>query len=285
MRTVAFVSLGTLIFFMTWGSYGAEVSRGYVGAPAQQLHYRSVNFPSDNVPLIALHLVPNSSQVFLEFMRHVPTSRPVLAFDLPGFGMSDPAPEDTIESYAERILQAIDELELPQFDLLGYHTGAAVAVEIERQASDRVRAVVLTAIPILTQEEKDRFAALPPIAFDEEGEFLKTEWQRSMQWRGPGQTVDSVKRTFAEKMRPGARERGATAVVKYDLETPLTALNKPLLVFRPKDDLWQATSRARVLTPKARWVELPDYGHGLFEVAGPSLAKQIEGFLLESTGE
>ncbi len=281
--TLLLFGLTCLFSSVVTASNDPEILRGYVGPSGAQIHYRSVNYPrSTEVPLIALHLVPNSSQVFIEFMKQVPASRPVFAFDLPGFGMSDPTANDTIEEYAIRILFGVKQLGLEKYDLLGYHTGAAVAVEMERRASSQVRFMILAAVPILTEEERDRFAALPPIAFDEAGDYLKAEWQRSMQWRGPGQTVASVRRTFAEKMRPGARERGATAVVKYDLATPLAKLTKPLLVIRPKDDLWVATKRARGLVPDAQWLELPGYGHGLFEVAGPSLAERLERFLVSA---
>ncbi|MEM7282068.1 MAG: alpha/beta hydrolase [Pseudomonadota bacterium] len=256
------------------------VRRGYVNAGNGQLHYRQAGRRTkDQVPLIALHLVPNSSQVFEVFMEHMSEHRTVIAFDLPGFGMSDGVQEDTIEIYAKVIARGIAELGYTRVDLLGYHTGAAVALELEKLLPESVRFMVLAAIPLLTDEERRRFAALPPIPFDESGDFVKAEWNRSFKWRGPGQSVDSVKRTFAEKMRPGARERGAQAVVRYELKERLASLKKPLLVIRPNDDLWEATLRAKPLLSEAIWVEFPNYGHGLFEVAGPSMADLIQGFL------
>ncbi len=261
----------------------ADVRRDYVDSRVGQLHARMVEpATAGGPPVILLHLVPNSSQVFEQFLPLIADDRSAIAFDLPGFGMSDPVKGDeTVPAYADAILDGIDALTLQQVDLIGYHTGAAVAAEMATRRPELVRRVVLVAVPVLTREERDRFAALPPIAFDEEGEFAKAEWQRSLHWRGPGQSVDSVKRTYAEKMRPGARERGAQAVVAYDLGAALGKIGQPLLVIRPQDDLWEATLRAKPLVPDAQWVEMPHYGHGLFEVAAEELAELIDEFLDE----
>ena len=272
-----------LIIVAAPGAAAGELRRDYVDAPDGQLHIRIVGDPGrqqDAPPLVALHLVPNSGQIFERFLPLIAEGRAAVAFDLPGFGMSDPVDgPDTIEAYAEAILHGLDDLGLERIDLLGYHTGAAVSAEIVRRQPDRVRKLVLVAVPVLTEEERARFAALPPIPFDEAGDFAREEWQRSMRWRGPGQTVDSVKRTYAEKMRPGARERGATAVVAYDLAAALPAIDCPVMVIRPRDDLWEATLRAKPLVPDAIWVEMPDFGHGLFEVAADDLAARIDEFL------
>ena len=279
MRAAAII----MLLLLATAAGAAELRRAYVDAGPGQLHLRIAGPPntdSERPPLVALHLVPNSGQVFDRFLPLISEDRTAIAFDLPGFGMSDPVDgPETIEAYANAILDGLDQLGIVEIDLLGYHTGAAVSAEIIRQRPQFVRRVILAAIPVLTQVERDRYAALPPIAFDEAGEFAKQEWQRSMHWRGPGQTVDSVKRTYAEKMRPGARERGATAVVGYDLGAVLPLIDKPTLVMRPKDDLWEATARARPLLSEALWVELPHYGHGLFEVAAGEMAALVDCFL------
>jgi len=88
-----------------------------------------------------------------------------------------------------------------------------------------------------------------------------------------------VLRTFAEKMRPGARERGAHAIMRYDMTTALQGLTQPLMILRPRDDLWDATARATELRADARSVSLPDLGHGMWEAAPEQLTALIEDFL------
>lgn len=205
-----------------------------------------------------------------------------MAFDTPGFGMSDPGPDpQSIASYADALGDAIGELGLGdrEVDLLGYHTGAAIAAELALGGRVRVRRIVLAAVPMLTAAERASLGALPPIPFDEDGNWARDEWRRSWRWRGPGQSRDSVLRTFAEKMRPGARERGANAIITYDMEAALRRLRPPLLMLRPRDDLWDATQRARDIRPDAGCVELPDLGHGMWDAAPQRLAAELALFL------
>lgn len=258
----------------------ADVERAYVDSRTGQLHVRVASAKTDARTLVLLHQVPNSGQVFEPFLKAISSRRSAVAFDLPGFGMSDPMPDqDSIEGYAQAILDGLDALDLSDIDIVGYHTGAAVAAEMLRLQPKRIHHVVLASVPVLSAQERAQFAALPPIPFDEDGVFAQREFERSMRWRGPGQSTDSIKRTFAEKMRPGARERGATAVVAYDLAATLRSIQKKVLVLRPRDDLWEATLRAKPLLANAVWVEYPDHGHGLFEVIPDELADLIDYYL------
>lgn len=249
-----------------------DVKRGYADSRFGQIHYR-ISRPfaeSENkTALIALHLSPNSGQVFSSFLPLLGRDRMALAPDYPGYGMSDPiAGVQHIEDYAAAMLDAVDNLDIEMpVDLLGYHTGTAVALEMARQRPSAIRRVMLVAVPVLTQEERAAGAALPMIAFDEGGEFAKEEWRRSWKWRGPGQGKASVFATFSEKMRPGVRERGAKAILAYDIAPTLKAAVHPLMIVRVRDDLWSATAKARTLRPDAGYLELPEFGHGLFHAA------------------
>jgi pimeloyl-ACP methyl ester carboxylesterase len=225
--------------------------------------------------------VPNSSQIYTEFLPLVAADRPAMAFDTPGYGMSDPAPDpQTIGAYADAVEDGLAALSLAgPVDLLGYHTGAAIAAELATRGRWAVRRVMLVAVPVFSEVERASFGALPPIQFDEEGDWAREEWRRSWRWRGPGQQRASVLRTFAEKMRPGARERGAIAIAGYDMARAVSRIRQPLMIARPKDDLWEATARARTLRPDAAYAELPELGHGLWEVAPERMAALARRFL------
>ena len=258
-----------------------EVQKAYVSARFGQVHYRVV-VPSESrrPPVIALHLAPNSSQVFSEFLPLLAADRIAIAPDYPGYGMSDPIEgEQRIEDYAVAMLDLIDALALEQpVDLVGYHTGAGVALEMARQSPAAIGRLLLVAVPVLTEEERAKGAALPSIPFDVDGDFAKQEWQSSWRWRGPGQGVDSVLATYGEKFRPGARERGAKAILAYDLGPVLATTDHELMIVRVKDDLWDATARARQLRPDAAYAELPEFGHGVFHVAPDRMAEIAKAF-------
>jgi len=59
----------------------------------------------------------------------------------------------------------------------------------------------------------------------------------------------------------------------------LRQIGQPVLVVRPKDDLWDATLRAREFLPRARSLDLPQFGAGLFESAAEAAAGPIREFL------
>lgn len=280
-RVLHAVVLAGLMITVTVAVDGQDVGikRGYADSRFGQIHYRIAqpdNLVGHKPPLVALHLSPNSGQVFSSFLPLVGRDRVAIAPDYPGYGMSDPIEgEQRITDYAVAMLDAIESLGLETpVDVLGYHTGTAVALEKALQRPELVRKVMLVAVPVLTAEERAAGAALPMIPFDTDGAFAQQEWQRSWKWRGPGQSDASVMATFAEKMRPGVRGRGAAAILAYDMAPTLKAATHPLMIVRVKDDLWQASKRAQALRPDAAYLELPDYGHGLFHAA-PELMDTI----------
>jgi len=255
------------------------IERRYIRSDQGQLHLRTAGKAGDLPTLVMLHQVPNSGQVFAPVMPLLADRRRVIAIDMPGFGMSDPVPDpQTIERYAEVIGKALRDSAGEQIDIVGYHTGAAVAAVLANAGIVSVRRVAMIAVPVLTDAERAHFAALPPIPFDEAGEWARAEWQRSWTWRGPGQSIDDLLRSFAEKMRPNARRVGAAAIASFDMGVALRAVRQPLLIARPRDDLWEATARAEALRPDAVRVAIPEYGHGLWAAAPQKMAAILQDF-------
>jgi pimeloyl-ACP methyl ester carboxylesterase len=168
-----------------------------------------------------------------------------------------------------------------QVDLLGYHTGALVATELAIARPQQVRRVVLAGVAALTEAEREAFRKAPwPVPPAEDGGHLAVEWARTMKWRGPGVTLDMAARSFAEKLRSGPNGAwAATAVMHYPTLDRLAQVTQPTLVLRPKDDLWEATQRARQALPRARFVDLPNHGFELLEVAPDAVAKEVRPFL------
>ncbi|HLL59539.1 MAG TPA: alpha/beta fold hydrolase, partial [Allosphingosinicella sp.] len=132
------------------GGGGVHVERDYVRCRFGQLHLRRAGSISQRPPLLCFHQVPNSSQIYTEFLSMVATDRLAIAFDTPGYGMSDPATDpQTIGAYADAIEDGVAALGLAgAVDLLGYHTGAAIAAELTARGRLAVRRVMLVAVPV-----------------------------------------------------------------------------------------------------------------------------------------
>ena len=79
---------------------------------------------------------------------------------VPESGMSDAAPDpQTIEDYALTVVDALTALGYrgAAIDVLGYHTGAAVAAHLALDTSLQVRRVVLAAVPVFSDDERASF--------------------------------------------------------------------------------------------------------------------------------
>jgi pimeloyl-ACP methyl ester carboxylesterase len=236
----------------------------------------------EGTTLLCLHQSPASGRTFRQFARIAAQTRSVYCPDTPGFGESDPPPSaPSIGDYAAAIGDFVDLMRFRQIDVLGYHTGAAIAVELAIAKPTIVRRLVLVAVPVLTVEERAAFQQAPwPVPPAEDGSHLLAEWQRSQRWRGPGVTLDMLAQSFAAKLYNGPQAWwGANAVMQWPARERLALVKQPVLILRPKDDLWDATARAKDAFGNARSVDLPDFGHGLFEVAPQAIAGTVLPFL------
>lgn len=265
---------------------GPRLRRGYFESRYGQLHVHNAIPPGggfdEATPLICLHHAPLTGRVFVPFMALMATDRSVYAPDLPGYGESDrPAERPTIADYAAAIGDFLDTMRLRSVDLLGYHTGSLVAAELAIARPKQVRRVVLAGIPALNEAEREAFRRAPwPVPPAENGSHLATEWTRTLQWRGPRVTLEMAARDFADKLHNGPNASwAAIAVMHYQALDRLALLTQPTLVLRPKDDLWDATQRARTVLPRARFVDLADQGPGVLETAPDVVMKELRPFL------
>ena len=97
-------------------------------------------------PVVLLHGSPGSHSDFHSLARVFAEDRLVLAPDLPGFGASDRRVDDySVAAHAGYVLELLDQLEIDQAHLLGFSMGGGVALELYRQAPERVASVVMLA--------------------------------------------------------------------------------------------------------------------------------------------
>ncbi len=133
----------------------------------------------------------------------------------------------------------------------------------------------------LTDADREAFRlAQGPPAATADGSHLMSEWQRTRDAYGPGVPPEVAGNAFADRLRSGPQGAWATAaILQYPVRERLGLVTQPSLVLRPKDPLWEATQRVRELLPKARLVDLPDQGQGLFEASPEAAVDAMKDFI------
>jgi pimeloyl-ACP methyl ester carboxylesterase len=109
---------------------------------------------------------------------------------------------------------------------------------------------------------------------------LLSEWQRTAEVYGPGAPLELVTDSFVEKLRNGPHPAWlAHAALQYPVRERLSLITQQVLMLRPRDDLWDATLRAREVLPKARCIDIAEQGPALFEAAPELVADGLKDFL------
>ena len=260
----------------------SSVRRAYADGPHGQVHYRRAGDPA-RPALMLLHMSPQSSRSFAAVMpRLAAAGRFVVAPDYPGYGESDPVTDGervTVEAYAESAWAVADALGLGPLDLAGHHTGSKVAVEMAHARPGDVRALLLIAVGLLTPEEQARHeGAFTPVPLDEAGTRFRRLWDLFAQHKGPGMTLAHRAEAFAEAQRGGeGYEAGHHAAFAFNavFEARARALDHPVTVLNPKDDLWTITPRAARVFRRARVEDHPEWGHGFLSAYPGDAARAI----------
>jgi pimeloyl-ACP methyl ester carboxylesterase len=93
--------------------------------------------------LVLLHGLLDSSEGWSRLCDRLSGVR--VAFDLPGFGYSDPPPHGSIGGYARDVAEGLEMLRIKRMTIVGHSLGGAVAAALAELLPDRVTALVLLA--------------------------------------------------------------------------------------------------------------------------------------------
>jgi pimeloyl-ACP methyl ester carboxylesterase/catechol 2,3-dioxygenase-like lactoylglutathione lyase family enzyme len=269
---------------VTTQSGGVTERREFRDSRLGQVHLRRAAPPAVasglRTPVVLLHQTPLSGRMFETLLPQLAQDRAVYAPDTPGYGESAaPAAPPSFEEYGAALGDVLLSIGEP-VDLVGYHTGAGLAVQVARLYPERVRRVVLFSMPLLDEAQRARFAALEGSAPPEDGSHLVEMWQSSMRVRPPGQTIDQVASIVAEKQRPGRHgEWAIKALAAADVAGQLKGLKVKGALLRPKDGLWDATGRAAALRPDWPRVDREDWAYGMFDADPAGVAAQLRELL------
>lgn len=264
------------------------ITRGYTDCRFGQMHYRTAGLEDTNVPpLVLLHQNPASSFEYEPLIALMAADRRVIAFDTPGYGMSDSPPSPPgLAAYAASFGDALDAMKVAgPVDLYGFHTGTLLCIELALLRPERVRRLGLTGIPMLPAEEREAQlqAALNQPEPDEDGDVVRALhekfWTYVVRNRDPRVPLDKAVRNFADKARVLHRFTWAyQGVWSYDYDR-LKDMAKPAVLIQPDEDLAAVSIAAASLMPDCDVRELPDLRDDIFDVAPKQIAAELRTFL------
>lgn len=138
-----------------------HTGRDYVATRFGPAYVRAAGLPRRGVPVLVLHDLPGSIDEEMGLIEELGRSRPVVGCDMIGNGNSDlPAGQTiSIRLLAEHVAAVLDALGIGDVVILATGTAAAVAIELVRAKTARVRGIVFRSPPAI---ETDQARALAP---------------------------------------------------------------------------------------------------------------------------
>jgi len=217
----------------------------------------------DATPIVFLHGVGSDKSVWRPQLAHFGATRRAVAFDYPGYGDSDPAPEGTTrDDYASAITSAMHEIGIDRAHVCGLSLGGIVAIAMHHADAGRCASLILA----------DTFAAHPDgHGIYERGVAASGDLRAMAEARVDvllAQPADpGVRREVVETMAKislAAYRIGAEAVWLADQRDRAHDIRVPTLVLCGSEDKVTPPALSRELThliPGARYEPIEGAGH------------------------
>jgi pimeloyl-ACP methyl ester carboxylesterase/membrane protein DedA with SNARE-associated domain len=232
-------------------------------------------------PVVFLHGSPGSRRDFDTVLEHWTAPLPLLRLDLPGFGASRGRgaravglPSYSIRAHAAYLLQLLDELGIARAHFAGFSMGGGVALELARQAPERVASIAL--ISSIGVQELELFGRHE---MNHLVHLLQLAGIRFAEWGLPHfGALDGV-------MLDAAYARNFADSDQRPLRGVLQALESPLLILHGAKDFLvppeAAIEHAR-LVPQSELVMLSEASHFLPWLQPAETADALQDFFLRA---
>lgn len=254
--------------------------RAFADVGLGQVHYWRGSL-RDETPLVMFHGSPGSSHSLLPYARILSQTRDVIVMDTPGNGDSTPCEVEspTIPNLAAILAGAIRQIGVAQYFAYGYHTGASIALALERTDAGRVRKLILEGVSFFTPEERARLLKnehAPSIPFDRSGSHLQVAWdmvrsahihwpwwdrsKSSFRGRDLPEAADLHEETLQVLKSLGSYHLSYRAALAFDKTASLAAVSVPILATCSRtDQLWHSLTSVAKVCPAAKVMEIPGF--------------------------
>lgn len=257
------------------------IRKRYCDTSLGQVHLRELaaDGPETNPPLLLLHPAPSSGLYFTTVMPLLNRGRRVIAPDYPGYGGSASLAESpSIASYATAMRETVAALDLEKTDVLGFHTGCLVAVEMALETPESLRRILLCDVPYFTGETQVnlRGKMTKPMPIGRRITCLESPWQFNVENRIDTVPLPRAFELFAEHLRAGTHDYfGFAAAFSYDCESQFAALTGDVVVLATQSGLLEPSRIAAGVIPGAELIEVPEVTTAVFEAGAEAISQRI----------
>jgi pimeloyl-ACP methyl ester carboxylesterase len=236
-------------------------------------------------PVLLLHQTPRSWDEYRAVIPLLSAAHRVIAPDTLGFGCSDsPQVPWTIELFAEGVADLVEALGIETLSLVGHHTGGVIALEVAASLPDRVAGLVLSAVPFVDPDRRDRVGKRDPIdgvPISDDGTHYKLLWDKRTSFYPPDRP-DLLHRLMVDAVRVGDRvEEGHLAVDCYRMEDRIGLVRARTLVLCGELDPFSLPDVPRLVEriDGATSAVLPGVGVPAVDHDPAGFARQVHDFL------
>lgn len=123
----------------------AQAPSQFINVQGMQVHLRDEGPRDDATPVVLLHGTSASLHTWQGWAGALKGQRRVIRFDLPGFALTGPHPQDdySIAAYVRFVMAVMDQLGVQRFVLAGNSLGGQIAWEVAHAHPQRVAQLVL----------------------------------------------------------------------------------------------------------------------------------------------
>ena len=206
-----------------------------------------------------------------------------------GYGRSEKIKEPiSIHDYATSSIEVIktlinDDRVSNTVNLLGFHTGSAIANEIGILESDLINKIIFVTYPFFNQEKRqEMLSSLSTTPLNEDLESLRSMWEFTIENRAEGVTLEKAMSNFLDQLQNLDKGWfGFHAMFNYISEERLPHLKLPTLIINDQSSLTKATKAASDLISEMNYIELEGTQGGIFELNIDQIAAHVISFLNE----
>jgi pimeloyl-ACP methyl ester carboxylesterase len=206
-----------------------------------------------------------------------------VAPDLIGHGASD-APEalPTLHEYADGAWHVLDRLDVRHASVVGHHSGASIAIVMAMQHPQRISALALWGVPLMTAEREERLGGEGAPDWDHAEGWICERWEGRRAASGSGWTAEIGRRALLELLQAGPNSQWLhNAVARTPVEPYLPGVQQPALTICGElDSLYAESEQAASLLPNGRFEPMHGASLDVADQDGIAFVNLVDRFLL-----